>query len=366
MPSSVSSTRDRISVGIIGTGRIAETHARYFAQIPWVDIVAVSHPRSDKAQSFVERLHLQGARVFEDHREMLTRIDLDAVSICTPNMAHRDPAVHALQAGKHVLLEKPMAVALQDARDIMQATEASGKILMVSLQSAFSAQFQVARQVVDSGALGHIYYSEAIAFRRSGTPGGPFLRKVTAGAGALVDIGVYAIHTALTLMGTPTPTSVSATTNNYLSRSAAGLMRRDRFTWRAEDVEVEDFATAFVRFDNGASMFVKACWAANVDSIGRPLFLGTKGGMALNPEGPLPPVELHFNRHVGGLTVTVVPERLPDVDTWQAKINAFAGAVRDGAPSPIDPHGVFLVSVITDGALRSAECGHEVSVETAW
>ncbi len=335
----------------------------YYRQIPWVDVVGVAHHRPGHAQSFIEQVHLPHARAFDDYREMLAESDLDAVSICTPNMVHRDPAVDAFRAGKHVLLEKPMAVVLDDARDIVRASRASGKILMVSLQTAFSAQFTVARQVVESGALGDIYYAEAIAFRRWGTPGGPFLKKATAGAGALVDTGVYALHTAVSLMGNPRPLTVSATMNNHVSRAARGVMRRDRFTWRAEDVEVEDFAAAFVRFDNGAVMVLKACWAANADSLGRPLLLGTKGGMALNPEGVVPPVELYFNQQLGGLNLTVVPQELPEVDAWAAKMTAFAEAVRDDGPSPIDPQGVFLTNVIMDGVLRSAQSGSEVKVD---
>ena len=233
-------------------------------------------------------------------------------------------------------------------------------------QPDFSSQYRAAKQVVDSGALGHIYYAESISFRRWGTPGGTFLKKETAGFGTLVDTGVYALHTTLSLMGDPKPVAVSATMNNLLSRNARGEVKWGRFSWRGEEVEVEDFAAAFVRFENGAVMVFKSCWAANADSIGRPFFLGTKGGMALNPRGTNPPVEVYFNQYVGDLNFTLAPQGLREVEDWPEKIRAFAVAVRDDLPSPIDPHGVFLVNVVMDGAVRSAEAGHEVKVDASY
>src|SRR5207244_11126923 len=127
------------------------------------------------------------------HRERLERLELDAVSVCTYNMGHREPTVDALAAGKHVLLEKPMAATLDDAKAIMRAWEKrQDRILMVGFQPDFSTEHQAAKKVVDSGTLGHIYYAETVSHRRWGIPGGSFLHKDTAGAGPLVHPGVYA------------------------------------------------------------------------------------------------------------------------------------------------------------------------------
>lgn len=360
------SVEPTVKIGIIGAGGIASTHARYYRQHPWVELVAVADVVPEKAAAFAETWGIPSSRLFEDYREMLETVDLDAVSICTHNLAHRDPTVDALSAGKHVLLEKPMAVDVEDARAIMRAWEGSNRILMVGFQPHFSTQYRVARQVIEEGALGQIYYAEAIAFRRWGIPGGSFLKKEIAGAGALVDIGCYALYTTMSLMGDPKPVTVSALAGTFLANQVQGEQRMGRFRWRAEDVEVDDFAAAFVRFDNGAVMVLKSCWAANADSIGRPFFLGTRGGMALNPRGVNPPVELYFNQSIAGLNVTTVPQGLVEVEDWPEKIRAFAEAVRDGKPSPIDPRSVFLTTVVLDGALRSAKAGREVTVDPSY
>lgn len=354
------SDRSSIRVGIIGTGKIAHAHAKYYRQLPWVEIAGVADIVPGKAAQAAETWGVPAEHAFLDYRDLLEMPDLDAVSVCTYNMAHRAPTVDALSAGKHVLLEKPMAATLDDAKEIMRACDASGKILMVSFQPDFSAEHRAAKQIADSGALGHIYYAEAVTHRRWGIPGGTFMKKSLAGAGTLVDIGVYALHTALWMMGDPKPVSVSAVTADYLSKSFTGVASGWGGQWRAEDVEVEEFAAAFVRFENGAVMVFKSAWAANADSIGRSFFLGTRGGMALNP------LEVYTNHQFGNVNMTATPRGLPSVDDWAEKIKAFAVAVRDGLPSPIDPHGVFLTNVIMDGVLRSAELGYEVKVDTTY
>jgi predicted dehydrogenase len=347
----------RVKIGIIGAGGIANSHARYYRLLPWVDLVAVADVVPGRAASFAKTWNMPEDGVFEDHRQLLESVEMDAVSVCTYNMAHRVPTVDALAAGKHVLLEKPMAVELDDARAIMQAWEGTGRILMVGFQPHFSTQYKAAQEIVQSGTLGDIYYAESVAFRRWGIPGGSFLKKDFAGAGALVDIGCYSLHTTMSLLGDPRPTTVTAIAGNYLAHLAVGEQSWGRFRWRAEEVEVEDFGAAFVRFESGAVMLFKSVWAANADSVGRPFFLGTKGGMALNP------LELYVNQQIGDLNFTATPQGLRDVEDWPEKIRVFAEAVRDNLPSPIDPRGVYLTNVVMDGMLRSAARGREVTVE---
>jgi predicted dehydrogenase len=359
----------KVRVGIIGSGGIARLHARYYKPLPFVEVTAVADIVPGRAQAFVEREGLEGAVAYESHEALLDKSDVEAVSICTYNMAHRQPTVDALTAGKHVLLEKPMAATLPDAQAIMRAWEAADdRILMVAFQPDFGPQHKAAKAVMDSGALGEIYYAESVNHRRWGIPGGSFLRKDSAGLGALVDIGVYALHSTLTLMGDPKPVSVSAITTSVLGRNVkGGVGRFGRWsTWRSEEIEVEEFAAAFVRLESGGVILFKTCWASNADSIGRPFFLGTKGGMALNPRGVNPPIELFFNQQIGELNMTGAPQGMEQYEDWPLKIQAFAEAVRDGKPSPIDPRGVYLTNVIMDGAQRSAELGYEVKVDCSY
>lgn len=358
--------KERIRVAIIGAGWAGKAHARFYKKVPFVDLVGWADMVPGKAAEAAAEAGVPASGVFEDYRQMLRELELDGVSVATYNMGHREPTIEALAAGKHVLLEKPMAATLEDAQAIMRAwNEHQDRILMVGFQPDFSAEHQAARKIVDSGVLGDIYYAEAVTHRRWGVPGGNFVKKSTAGAGTLVDTGVYAIHTALWLMGDPKPVSVSAIVGNPLIKGYKGVKQTFAGPWSAADVDVEEFAFAFVRFENDAALTVKSTWAAHADTIGRPFFLGTKAGLALSP------VELFLNNQYGELNMTSAPQGLPSnrddwENSWTAKMRNFAEAVRDDAPSPIDPRGVFLVNVIMDGILRSAASKREVDVSVEY
>ncbi len=351
---------DRIRVGIIGAGWAGHTSVRCYKMVPFVDIVGWSDIVPGKAEAAANQWGVAQGGVFLDYREMMEKLELDAVSVCTFNQGHREPTIDALERGLYVHLEKPMAATLDDAKAIMRAADAAPGKLMVGFQPFFSTDHKAAREIVGSGALGDIYYAEAVAHRRWGIPGGNFVRKSTAGAGSLVDIGVYAIHAALTLMPGLTPTSVNAITGHPLAKRFKGVQQAFGGTWTAEQVEVEEFAAGFVRFDSGAALTVKSAWASNIDSMGRSFFLGTKGGLALDP------LELYVNHAIGNLHLTSAPKLLRPVEEWPEKMRVFSETVRDGAPSPIDTRPVFLVNVIMDGILRSAEAGHEVAVSAEY
>ena len=350
--------KDKIRVGIIGAGWAGHTTARFYRLLPWVEIVGWADIVPGKAKAAAEQWGVPADGVYLDYHDLYERVEMDAVSVCTFNMGHREPTVDALEMGKYVHLEKPMAATLEDARAIMRAVESSTGTLMVGFQPYFSTEHKAARQIVEAGTLGQIYYAEAVAHRRWGIPGGNFVRKSSAGAGSLVDIGVYAIHAALTLMGDAKPVSVTAVTGHPLAKGFKGVQQAFGGSWSADQVEVEEFAAGFVRFDDGAALTVKSAWASNVDSMGRSFFLGTKGGLALDP------LELYVNQQIGNLNMTATPKGLRPVEDWPEKIKTFAEAVRDGAPTPIDPKWAFRVNVIMDGMLRSSESGREVAVES--
>jgi len=350
-----------IKVGIIGGGKIAYSHAEQYKKLPWVEVLGVADIVPGKAAAFIQTAGLAKAKPFVDYHQMLDTLGLDVVSVCSYNMAHRAPVVDSLGAGVNVLLEKPMAATLEDAKAIMKARKTSGKLLMIGFQPEFSSEYKAAHTIAESGALGKVYYGEAVTHRRWGVPGGTFMRKDMAGAGTLVDTGVYAIHATLWLMGDPKPVAVTAMTTNHLTKAFKGTAYGGwAGPWTAKDMEVEEFAVGFIRFENGAVMVHKATWAGNADSMGRTFVMGTKGGLQLNP------LEFYVNQKIGDLNMTSTVKGLETVDQWAAKIGGFCEAVRDNKPSPLDPHRAFLVNVIMDGILRSAECGCEVKVEAAY
>jgi len=241
-----------VQVGIIGTGGIAQTHLRAIADIPEIEVVAVADIK-ERAEKTARQWNIP--HFFEDYHDLLAMDEIEAVNVTTFNQAHRAPTVDALAAGKHVLLEKPLAATLEDAIAITKAAHASDKITVIALKTRYSPHIMAAKQIMDSGALGDIYYSETVAARRCGIPGGSFIRKASAGLGTVADIGVYCLDEALHLMGHPRPVAVSGIANNLLGKICQPVL--GSWKWVAEDLEVEDFGVAWVRFEKGAAMIFK-------------------------------------------------------------------------------------------------------------
>lgn len=344
---------EKLKVGIIGTGGIANAHARAYQQIPEVEMVAVADIIPERAQAFAERWGVQ--RWYSHHQEMLEKEQLDLVSITTYNNAHRGPTVDALQAGVNVLVEKPMSATLEDALEMLRAARKSKRLLMVGLKQRYSPSLKVAKRIMDSGALGHVYFAETAGGRRRGIPGGSFTLQETAGGGAVVDIGVYSLDTVLWLLNHPLPKRVSGVTYCHIGKQP-GPPPLGSWHWNPETMEVEEFGAAFIRFEGDLTLNFKISWAMNLDSLGSTYFLGTKAGLRLSP--------LELYRDEFGCMTTVTFQGLPqEPDTFKEEILDFIRAIRNHLPSPIPPEQAILTNIIMDAIYRSAEAGEEVKVE---
>ena len=162
----------KLRVGIIGTGWIADSHVRQYVTFPDVEIAAMADLIPGKAEKFCARLGIDPAAIhfYPDHLSMLQNEKLDAVSVCTYNATHAQCAIDALNAGVNVLLEKPFTVTLQEAVDVMRAEKESGKLLSIGFQPRMDLNMQQIKKIVDSGALGEIYYIQTGGGRRRGIP----------------------------------------------------------------------------------------------------------------------------------------------------------------------------------------------------
>lgn len=341
----------QVNVGVIGTGGISGGHFKAYQQLPDVKILAVADIVPERAKAAAEKWGAE--RWFSDYEEMLKLPELEAVSICTFNQAHRAPTVAALEAGKHVLVEKPMAAKLEDAVAMAKAAKYTGKILQVGFWPRFGHEQQTARRIVREGTLGDLYYAQMCGGGRRRIPGGTFVKQDTAGSGTIADIGCYDLDAFLFILDHPRPVSVSA----MVSRKLGQVLPRVPGDWGHEigKVEVEDFGTALVRFESGLVLHFVSYWAAHATTLGPSIILGTKGGLQLRP--------LTLFRDEFGVMTDVTPVNLPSTDGFLVEVTAFLKAVREGGPSPLDPEGVLLVNVIIDGIYRSSTEGGEVRVE---
>jgi predicted dehydrogenase len=346
---------ETINVGVIGAGGISRIHLHTLQNLPHIRILAIADVALDKARSRAEQYQIP--HVFADYQDLLALDDMQAVHICTFNQAHRAPTIDALEAGKHVMVEKPMAATLADATAMVQAARRTGKLLMCALKTRYSDDIMAAKRIIADGALGEIYYAETVDNRRRGIPGGTFVRQESAGVGATADVGVYSLDTALYLMGHPTPVAVTGITTNVIGKSHQPPLGSG-WRWNPEELDVEEFGVAWIRFDTGAVLILKTTWAMHMDQIGGTFFLGPKAGLRLTPD-------FRVFRDEWGCLVDIAPQAqpTPNEEMFRREIADFYRAIRAGEPAPIAPEGVLLTNVIIDGIIASSQQGgREVAV----
>ena len=343
-----------IGIGIIGTGGIFQAHAQAYRDLaPAVRLVAVADIDESKAREAAPQWGVE--RVFADYRELLALDAVDAVSICTPTSAHSAPAIAALDAGKHVLVEKPMAATTAEARQMVDAADRSGKMLMVEMKWRFMPELQAARAAIVRGDLGRLYYAEAMGWQHRGIPGGSFIRRELSGGGALMDNGVYTLDAALYLLGHPRPLTASGASANIFGHSPDGHWDPDAFT-------VEDFGTAFIRLEGGISLFFVHAWASNFTEQWQVRIAGDQGGAELRPFGPDPRLRLTHGDYgnLADTTPTTLPEGSTDVGY---AVGRFVTAIRKGETSPIAGETFLYTNAIFDALYASARLSREVSID---
>ncbi|MDY3071298.1 MAG: Gfo/Idh/MocA family oxidoreductase [Eubacteriales bacterium] len=360
----------RLKVGIIGTGWIADSHMMSYLNQPDVDIVAGADLIPGKAEAFFKKHGLENVRCYPDHHSMLENEELDAVSVCTYNMAHAVPTIDALEHGVNVLLEKPMCVTLDEAVAIRKAEKASGKVLSIGFQPRMDANMKLIKRIVESGELGQIYYIQTGGGRRRGIPtpfGTSFIAKETGGIGALGDIGCYSLDMVLNAIGYPKPLTVSGYTSDFFGKNPATYADRGHPEY-AEAFGVDDFAAAFIRLEGGIILDFRIAWAMNINTPGDTIILGTKGGLRIpstdcwngSVGGPM----TLYHEVAGEQTETVIPilKNTFEGGLFDEKIRTFLDAVLYNKPAPVPSSQIIYNQAIIDGINRSAKLGREVEI----
>jgi predicted dehydrogenase len=342
-----------IKVGIIGAGGIARgAHIPSYQRLKDVEIMAVCDINEEAAKQAAKDFNIP--RVFSDYNDLLKLRELDAVSVCTPNAFHAPATIAALNAGKHVLCEKPMALNAKEGKAMVDAAKKNKKLLQVGFHMRFEAGSQLLKRFIEVGELGEIYYARAIFLRRRGIPSwGVFTRKDLQGGGALVDIGVHILDLVIWLMGSPKPVSVSGMACTKFGNREGIVNPWGK--WDVKKFDVDDFAVAFVKFNTGAGLILETSWAANVDNPGSSMILGTEGGCQLDP----PKIYKQQRDTLVDLT-PIVPR---GEEGHNAEVRRFIEAIREGLPSPVPGEEALEINKIMDGIYESSETGREVRIK---
>ncbi|MBT7164965.1 MAG: Gfo/Idh/MocA family oxidoreductase, partial [Victivallales bacterium] len=272
----------KMKIGIIGAGTIGSVHADAYKKVGDADLVALCDILPD---TLAEKAKRHGIPLtYATHHELLANPDIDGVSICVPNNMHAPIAIDALKAGKHVMLEKPMAMSTAEGEAICAARDAADKVLQMGMVRRQSADAEIVKKAIDDGKLGEIYQIRIRLIRRRGIPGmgGWFTTKAESGGGGLIDIGVHFFDLAMWATSLWNPTRVSAKTYakfgtpmedyNYIGMWAGPPNYEGTF-------DVDDYAAGLVRFGDKATMSFEVAWAANANDEQMLEILGTKGGI---------------------------------------------------------------------------------------
>ena len=361
---------DKLRIGIIGTGGIAGSHASYYKQFDDVEIVAGADLIPGKAREFLDRFGWTNATAYEGANsceELCKRDDIDAVSVCTYNSQHAACVIPALESGKYVLCEKPMSVTLDEAVAMMKAEKKSGKWITIGFQPRWDGNHIKMKQIVESGALGKVYYVQIGGSRRRGIPGRTFIDKDKAAFGAIGDLGCYSLDLALNTIGYPKPLTVSAYTSDYFGKNPKYYEESERFS-------VDDFSAAFIRLEGDIILDYRMAWAMHMDKCSDFVILGTDAGLkATTPEPPPLGGSIIGGGALGGLylmkdecgepvkiELSQVPNKVP---FWYHKMRTFVDAVKDGGPAPVPTSQIINNQAIIDAMVRSAKEKCEIKVE---
>jgi predicted dehydrogenase len=352
-----------IKVGIIGCGGIANgKHMPSLKRLPNVKMVAFCDIIPERAEAARRDFGTPDAVAYTDYRDLLKISDIEVVHVLTPNKSHAEISIAALEAGKHVMCEKPMAASSAEAHAMVEAARRTGKKLTVGYQTRSTTAYQFARKFISSGKIGEVYYAKAPAIRRRGVPlWGVFLDKELQGGGPMIDIGTHSIDACLFLMNNYDVSSVTGVTYRRLPEiarysNAWGIIDPEQF-------EVEDAAMGFVKFKNGASLYVEASWLLNMESGGHLTLCGTLGGIEMRGEtvrvngehdGALFTQDI---RPTGTSRVLFKGENLTP-EQYEAK--QWIYSVINDLPPLVKPEEACVVSDIIEAIYKSAETGKTI------
>lgn len=344
-----------IQLGVVGLGWPGQSHAKAVANIPHAQLAACADTNEERRNEFAKTFSIP--RPYSTLDEMLADSELDAILVCLPNQLHFPASLAALEAGKHVLCEKPPTMNAAEMRVLEEEAARRNLVYFFGRQFRFSPEMIRAKNLIDAGKLGEIYYAKAVWVRERGTPagiGGWFTDKSRSGGGVLIDLGVHALDGVWYLMGSPKPVSVTGK-----------VFQNFRDAVDVPIFDVEDGAYGFIRFENGAVVHLETSWAANLPDrapennwTSRELMdseiYGTLGTIQMNPFG--------FFESQGKTVIKAPTEPVVPTDSFVGQMENFLDAIA-GKAAPINSarQAVHLMEML-DAMYKSSETSREIAL----
>ena len=356
---------DILKIGIIGCGGIANgKHMPALSKLGDVKMVAFCDLIEEKARKAAAKYGDEDSLVCTDYRKLLEDPSIDVVHVLTPNRWHSEITVAALEVGKHVMCEKPMAINSAEAQKMLDAAKRTGRKLTIGYQSRQRADARYLKAECDAGTLGDIYYAKATAIRRRAVPTwGVFLDEYAQGGGPLIDIGTHALDLTLWMMNNYKPKMVVGQTFKKIPGGpGTGNAWGD---WKEDEFTVEDAAFGFIVMENGAVISLESSWALNTLDVieAKTTLCGTKAGADMRDGVRINGVKYGKqyvekpNLEVGGVAFF---DGASGAKPEDVEARVFYNAIEKGTPLTVLPEQALVVTEILEAIYKSAKTGKPV------
>jgi predicted dehydrogenase len=353
-----------LKVGIVGSG-IGRFHIRSYQMLPAeAEVVALCDVDEKRLTEIADEFHIP--QRYTDYKELFSSGEVEAVSICLPNSLHAPVSIAALEAGLHVLCEKPLAENAASGQKIVEAAAKASSKFMMCFNRRYRADIRWMKQVLNEGTLGQVYQVKAGWIRETGIPTGWFTNKEIAGGGPLIDLGVHMLDAVMWLLSYPAPLTVSGQIHAQFGPRQAKM-----WLWRLPNLAmatnpsfgVEDSATAFVRLSGDTSLVLETSWAAH-DKPGTDDFyitlLGTEGTLKLYVANYASEGTLTLYHEVNGVPVMTQPAVKGGKSDHDYAIAEFVNCIRNDTPPTATAEEGQTIMQIIDAIYHSAATGREM------
>ncbi len=352
---------DPVRIGVIGVGQIAKHHLETYSRIEGAKVVAAADINADELGRVAERFGIE--RTYASFRDLLAQDDIQAVDVCLHNNLHAPVTIAALEAGKHVYCEKPMAGAYVDAVRMFEVAKACGRKLSIQLSTLFSKETKAAKRLIDEGKLGRLYHARSTGFRRRGRPfvdgygTASFVQKEVAAGGALYDMGVYHIARMLYLLGLP---EVQRISGKVYQETGMDEGRR-----QSSGYNVEELGVGFVKFADGVTLDIIESWAIHLGGLEGSSIVGSLGGVRLEP--------FSFHTTISDMEMNASFELdsadwrwhqlHPEVSAYDSPQHHWIAALQGRVPLLPTAEVALATMLISEGIYHSDRLGREVTRE---
>lgn len=343
-----------IRIGIIGCGKIAQVrHIPEYAENPDAELAAFFSPNRTRAE---EQARKYGGKVYDTAESLLADPDIDAVSICAANYAHAELTIKALEAGKHVLCEKPMATTLADCEAMVACAKKQGRFLMVGHNQRLAKAHFTAKQLIDEGLIGTI-----ISFRTTFGHGGPetwsispgkdvwFFDKKRAAMGVMADLGVHKTDLIQYLTG------------QRVIRTTARLVTLDKRGEDGQPIGVDDNAVCIYELSGGAFGTMTASWTYYGAEDNSTVLYGTKGIMRIYDD---PAHSIVVTLADGSVQYYDVEQiQTNDNQTKSGVIDLWIDCLKNNTPPEISGESALYAMRAVFASIESSESGKTIEIE---